>query len=146
MDSMKKNIGLRVRNLVRKFNTKDPYEICKKLNIQLICRDLGKRKGFCRRIKGIDFIFINSNFSEFLQLIILLHEMGHIILKHPRKDVIFMKTHFLGVSNKLENEANLFLSEFLVQKFQDEELEMEILKEDKKILESIMELRKRLGK
>ena len=142
MDNMKKNIGLRVRNLVRKFKTTNPLEICRKLDIDVQFEDLGKKcKGYCRRSNGGNFIVINSNFSEFLQLIILLHELGHIVLKHPRKDVIFMKTHFLGVSNRLENEANLFLAEFLVQKFQDEESEMEVTEEDKKILQRIMELR-----
>ena len=48
-----------------------------------------------------------------MMIIVLLHELGHAVLKPPTKDISFMKDNFFGYSNQLENEANLFLAEFL---------------------------------
>ena len=102
--------------------------------------DLGKsRKGFFKRYKGINYIVINSNLSEFLQLLVLLHELGHIVLKHSTKNITFMKDYYFGFSNKLENEANLFVAEYLVLTI--DMIGGAITKEEEKILNRIMSLR-----
>lgn len=88
---MKKNIRLRVKNLVKKYKTRNPYKICKKMGINLSFEDLGKIKGYSRHFSGLDFIVINKDLSEFLKYIVLLHELGHIVLKHCSKEILFMK-------------------------------------------------------
>lgn len=136
---MKKNIGRRIKNLVSKCGTNNPVEICKILGIKVFYLDLGKsRKGFFKRYKGINYIVINSNLSEFLQLLVLLHELGHIVLKHSTKNITFMKDYYFGFSNKLENEANLFVAEYLVLTI---DMIGTITKEEEKILNRIMSLR-----
>ena len=110
---MRKNFALRVKNLIEKYRTKNPFEICKRTGIEILYQDLGEIKGFHIRNVGVSLIIINSKLSELMMIIVLLHELGHAVLKHPTKDISFMKDNFFGYSNQLENEANLFLAEFL---------------------------------
>ena len=110
---MRKNFALRVKNLIEKYRTRNPFEICKRAGIEILYQDLGEIKGFHVRNVGVSLIIINSKLSELMMIIVLLHELGHAVLKHPTKDISFMKDNFFGYSNQLENEANLFLAEFL---------------------------------
>lgn len=91
---MKKNIRLRVKNLVKKYKTRNPYKICKKMGINLSFEDLGKIKGYSRHFLGLDFIVINKDLSDFLKCVVLLHELGHIVLKHCTKEILFMRKSF----------------------------------------------------
>lgn len=135
----KKNISLRVRNLVRKYNTRNPYEICRKMGIDIAYDDLGNTvKGYYRRVFGGDFIVINLNLSDCLKFWVLLHELGHVVMKHATKNISFMKDNFLNFSDKLEIEAHVFVAEFLLL---TEEIEFVPTEEEKKILNRIMELR-----
>ena len=119
---MRRNIKLRVKNLVKKYNTTDPYKICQKLGIIVIYEDLGIVKGFCKSTMGMKIIMINSVFSAFAQKIILAHELGHAIL-HSDYDTAFMKDHFLHYSDILENEANKFAAELLINAYDNDNIE-----------------------
>lgn len=138
MENMKKNIELRVKNLIKKHGTKNPFEICKKLGIRVIYFDLGEIKGYHTKALRVNFIFINSRMSHFLQFLALLHELGHVVLKHSSKNISFMKDHIFNFSNSLENEANLFMIEFLSFL---EELDFDITDEERKILNKAMQLK-----
>ena len=138
---MRKNFALRVKNLIEKYRTKNPFEICKKAGIEILYQDLGEIKGFHVRNVGVSLIIINSKLSELMMIIVLLHELGHAVLKHPTKDISFMKDNFFGYSNQLENEANLFLSEFL---FNYVPLENYCIgKEEERALTRLVELKSR---
>lgn len=88
---MKKNIKLRVRNLIKKYGTTNPYKICEKMSIIINFENLGKIKGYSRHFLGLDFIVVNKNLSEFLKCVVLIHELGHIVLKHCAREILFMK-------------------------------------------------------
>ena len=124
---MKKNFVLRVKNLIEKYRTKNPFKICERAGIEIIFQDLGKIKGFHVRNAGVSLIIINSKLSE--------------ILKHPTKDISFMKDNFFGFSNQLENEANLFLAEFLFNYISLEDYF--VGKEEEKALMRLAELKSR---
>ena len=141
---MKKNFVLRVKNLIEKYRTKNPFEICERAGIEIIFQDLGKIKGFHVRSAGVSLIMINSKLSELMIIIVLLHELGHAVLKHPTKDISFMKDNFFGFSNQLENEANLFLAEFLFNYIQLEDYC--IGKEEERALMRLAELKSRFEK
>ena len=79
---MKKNIKLRVKNLIQKYGTTDPYKLCQKLGIEVIIMDLGVIKGCFKSRMGEKVILINSVFSAFAQKIILAHELGHYLGLH----------------------------------------------------------------
>ena len=138
---MKKKFTLRVKNLIEKYRTRNPFKICERAGIEILYQDLGKVKGFHVRNAGVSLIIINNNLSELMTVIVLLHELGHAILKHPTKDISFMKDNFFGFSNRLENEANLFLAEFLFNYVPIEEYC--IGKEEEKALMRLAELKSR---
>ncbi len=138
---MKKKFTLRVKNLIEKYRTRNPFKICERAGIEILYQDLGKVKGFHVRNAGVSLIIINNNLSELMTVIVLLHELGHAILKHPTKDISFMKDNFFGFSNRLENEANLFLAEFLFNYVPIEEYC--IGKEEEKALMRLVELKSR---
>lgn len=138
---MKKNFVLRVKNLIEKYRTKNPFKICERAGIEVIFQDLGEIKGFHVRNAGVSLIIINSKLSELMMIIVLLHELGHAILKHPTKDISFMKDNFFGFSNQLENEANLFLAEFLFNYVPLEDYF--VGKEEEKALMRLAELKSR---
>ena len=141
---MKKNFALRVKNLVEKYRTSNPFKICERAEIEILYQDLGEIKGFHIRNVGVSLIIINSKLSELMTIIVLLHELGHAVLKHPTKDISFMKDNFFGYSNQLENEANLFLAEFL---FNHVPLEDYFVgKEEEKALMRLAELKSRFDK
>ena len=141
---MKKKFTLRVKNLIEKYRTRNPFKICERAGIEILYQDLGKVKGFHVRNAGVSLIIINNNLSELMTVIVLLHELGHAILKHPTKDISFMKDNFFGFSNRLENEANLFLAEFLFNYVPIEEYC--IGKEEEKALMRLAELKSRFEK
>ena len=141
---MKKKFTLRVKNLIEKYRTRNPFKICERAGIEILYQDLGKVKGFHVRNAGVSLIIINNNLSELMTVIVLLHELGHAILKHPTKDISFMKDNFFGFSNRLENEANLFLAEFLFNYVPIEEYC--IGKEEEKALMRLVELKSRFEK
>lgn len=90
----KKNIKLRVKNLVKKYNTTSPYKICDKLKIDIIYADLDDIKGFYTKILSNKYIILNYNLDEISQRIILCHELGHAVL-HGSKSINFMKKKHL---------------------------------------------------
>lgn len=107
------DIQLKVLNLIKKYGTNNPFKLAKKLNIEIIIDDLGEVRGLFKRILKRKFIFINNQLSEFDQMLVCCHELGHAIL-HSSSNYQFMidNTSILRLS-KIENEANLFASYLL---------------------------------
>ena len=54
-----KNMKRRVKNLIEKYNTSNPYLLCKKLNIEVKYDYFKDIKGFFRRILKRKYIVIN---------------------------------------------------------------------------------------
>lgn len=109
------DIQLKVLNLIKKHGTNNPFKLAKKLNIEIIFDDLGEVRGLFKRILKRKFIFINSELSEFDQMLVCSHELGHAVL-HASSNYQFLidNTSILRLS-KIENEANLFASYLLFQ-------------------------------
>ena len=135
------NIPLRVRNLIKKYGTKNPYTLCKILKIHVRYMDLGNVKGVYKKIITNKFIVIDEKLSEIMQLIVLCHELGHAIL-HDTKEIQSFKDYdlFPRVSNQIENEANIFAAELLFDD-NNEIYETEVNERDLKILENLRNLK-----
>ena len=104
------NIKLRVKNLIEKYNTKDPLRIAKKLKISVRFVELGNVKGFYKKILRNKYIFVNSELNDFEQNLVLAHELGHAVL-HSSKAFEFMIDHTRLIRrSKVEQEANEFAS------------------------------------
>ncbi|MEG2412650.1 MAG: ImmA/IrrE family metallo-endopeptidase [Clostridium sp.] len=126
------NIPLRVRNLVKKYGTRDPFLLASYLNLRVKFQEYSDNtKGYYINVKRNKFIIINSNLNEEERRIVLAHEIGHAIL-HSSKEVHFIRENTLFPKGKHENEANKFAAELLIDlneidKCYIEELNMEQL-------------------
>lgn len=113
----RRNMKLRVRNLIEKYNTSNPYVLCERLGIEIKYVYYKDVKGFFSRVLRRKYIVINEKLDEYSQLVVLCHELGHAILHHSKK-IGFMKINFLNYTSELENEANEFAAELM--KYQEE--------------------------
>ena len=60
------------RQLIRRFETRDPFEIAEKMGITVLIRsDFNRQKGAFAVIGNISFIFINGRLSEYMQRLVL---------------------------------------------------------------------------
>lgn len=137
------DIRRRVKNLEKKYGTKNPYSLCSKLKIKILYSDLGDIKGIYKKILGNRFIVINENLDEFCQKVVLAHELGHAIL-HNSKEVQALKDYdlFPRLNNKIEMEANTFAAELLIDdNYIDDYIENPSI--DIRILEQLRGLKKR---
>ena len=135
-----KNIKKRVKNLIKKYGTSNPYKLCKYLNIEIFHMDLGNVKGIYKKTLTNKFIIINENLTKFSQTIVLVHELGHAIL-HDSREMQALKDYdlFPKYTTKIEIEANIFTSELMYdENIEDYEYDLDI---DIKILEQLRELR-----
>ncbi|WP_352406424.1 ImmA/IrrE family metallo-endopeptidase [Acetoanaerobium noterae] len=104
-----------VDKLTKKYKTRDPFEIAKGLNIDIIYHDLGNLKGYYYYQSRMKYIVINNNISEDLKPMICAHELGHDRLHlHFAKNFAIREFGLFDMSSKPEREANLFAAELLV--------------------------------
>ena len=73
---MNKNIRLRIKNLIKKYNTSDPAILCKKLGIIVLYDNLGDLK----KPQGRKVTVVSSLLSKFAQISVLAHKLVHAIL------------------------------------------------------------------
>ena len=67
--------------LVRKYRTRDPYELCQAMHIVLYRKDLQKKlKGFFFSHSRQKSIVIDENAGPVLERILVAHELGHAVL------------------------------------------------------------------
>ncbi|WP_175613225.1 ImmA/IrrE family metallo-endopeptidase [Fusobacterium mortiferum] len=109
------DIRRRVVNLERKYGTRNPYKLCKRMKINIVYMDLGNIKGIYKKVVTNKFIVINENLDEFCQKVVLAHELGHAILHHS-KEIQALKDYdlFPRYTNQIEIEANTFAAELLI--------------------------------
>lgn len=138
------NIKLRVKNLEKKYGTRDPYKLCKRLKINIIYMDLGEIKGIYKKVVTNKFIVINENLDKFCQKVVLAHELGHAILHHS-KEIQALKDYdlFPRFSNQIEVEANIFAAELLIDDNFDNDEYIENPSIDIRILEQLKELKQK---
>lgn len=102
-----------VDSLVRKYNTRNPFEIINNLNVIVVFYPLKGVKGFYQYFQRNNIIYIDNELSENEQKVVCAHELGHMFL-HKQCNAIFMDTRTHFVTNKYENEANTFAAELLI--------------------------------
>lgn len=136
------NIKLRVKNLEKKYGTRDPYKLCKRLKINIIYMDLGEIKGIYKKVVTNKFIVINENLDEFCQKVVLAHELGHAVLHHS-KEIQALKDYdlFPRYTNQIEIEANTFAAELLIDDTFDNDEYIENPSIDIRILEQLKKLK-----
>lgn len=110
---MNTQIQRKVRNLVRKYNTRNPYEIAEAIGAKIYYGNLGDVAGFYQYIKRHRCIYINSNLDECITRIVMAHELGHAIL-HRKENCYFIEDQTLFFTSRIEREANRFAAELLI--------------------------------
>lgn len=107
------NIPLRVRNLIRKAGTADPWAIASILGVHIrLVKTPTHINGFWLRILRRKFIFVNQSLEEWQQKAVIGHELGHILL-HPHYRYFCEAQRSYYCSRKHENEADAFAVELL---------------------------------
>jgi Zn-dependent peptidase ImmA (M78 family) len=105
----------RSTGLIKKYKTRNPFEIAASMNIDVLLRDLGNLKGFYKRDGHNRFIVINDKLNESFQKIVCAHELGHDQLhRHLTKSHTLQEFAIYDMKCKPEYEANLFAAEILL--------------------------------
>lgn len=110
---MRKDIKQLVNYYVRKFNTRNPYELAKCLHVQIQIGQLGSQAGCYMFLKNHKCIFLNEDLDESEMRLVLAHELGHAIM-HRKENCYFIRNKTLILTSKIEIEANTFAAELLI--------------------------------
>lgn len=101
--------------LIKKYDTRDPFQLCEATGIQVIYADLGNLKGMYKYLKRNRFAAINENLDSFTQALVCAHELGHDILHQDLARKVCLQEFMLyDMKSRPEYEANLFASEILL--------------------------------
>ena len=106
-----------VEKLIKKYDTRDPYELCRVLGIKVHFFDMEKKlKGFFFYQSRQKNIVIDSNVNDVLERILIAHELGHAVL-HTKIAMMkgFQEMEVLDGSSLEEDEANFFAAELLLE-------------------------------
>lgn len=108
-----------VSKLKKSYGETDPLRICQAMGILVLFHPMGVQntaiKGFFMKCKRIRVITINSDLPPFMQRIIISHELGHAVLHQSCEVHTFHEISLFSQSSNMEQEANLFAAEFLLE-------------------------------
>ena len=107
------NIKQKANLLAKRYNSRNPFEIIKNLNVILVYYPLKDVRGFYQFFQRNNIIYIDENLAESEQIVVCAHELGHMLL-HKNSNALFMDTRTHFVTTKYENEANAFSAELLI--------------------------------
>ena len=106
--------------LSKKYDTRDPFRLADEMGFIVVFAPLVEMRGFQQRIKRQNIIYINDGLDDRQQALVCAHEMGHHFM-HQGMNRIFMNRNTQFVTQKYENEANLFSLELI---YSDEDLQL----------------------
>lgn len=78
-------------SLVRKYRTRNPFEIIRGLNVILVFVPLVDTRAFYQYFQRNNIIYIDENLPYHEQVFECAHELGHMFL-HKKTNAIFMDT------------------------------------------------------
>lgn len=107
------NIKKLVDSLVRKYKTRDPFEIIKNLNVIVVFYPLRGVNGFYQYFQRNNIIYINESLRRFEKAFVCAHEIGHMML-HKKANAIFMDSRTQFNTSKYEIEADQFAVDLLI--------------------------------
>lgn len=126
MDLYSKKIGNAANTLIKKFSSRNPFDIAEGLGIHIMFIPLSCLKGVYKVINGCSFIILNQNNGDNLNKIVCAHELGHHVLHRKlAKNEIISESVIYDMSRQRELEANLFACQLLI----DDEIVVEYIKE-----------------
>lgn len=105
----------KLHELISNYETRDPFQLAKLLNIFIIEEDLGEIYGYYNRANRIKMIHINSKLDELNKRTTAAHELGHAIL-HPDENTPMLSKATIVSELKIEKEANYFATNLIIDK------------------------------
>lgn len=112
-----------VLEIIKKFKTNDPFELCDLMNVNVHYANLGTLRGMYRYNKRNCFITLNSalelTYVEYK--FICAHELGHLLMHKDYNRI--MMDHPGYKPNRYENEANKFAMFLLMESLDEYERE-----------------------
>lgn len=103
----------KVKYLINKHKTRDPFEIADGENIIITFEPLGSIKGYYNKYARQKFIHINNELDKRSQIFTCAHELGHAVL-HPNSSTPFLRSNTFHSVSKLERQANMFAAELTI--------------------------------
>lgn len=100
-------------SIIKKYHTRNPFEIIRARNVILVYAPLIDVRGFYQYFQRNHIIYINEDLPEHEKLFVAAHELGHMLL-HKSSNAVYMDTRTCFNTNKYEIEANLFATELLI--------------------------------
>ena len=102
-----------VELIIKKYQTRNPFEIAKKRNAIIVHAPLIDIRGFYQYFQRNNIIYINENLSDSEKIFVCAHELGHMIM-HKDTNAVYMDTKTFLNTTKCEKEANIFAAELLI--------------------------------
>lgn len=118
------NIHSLAESIVKKYHTRNPFEIIREKNVILVYAPLVDVRGFYQYFQRNHIIYIDENLSEHEKVFVCAHELGHMLM-HKKANAVYMDTKTCFNTNKYEIEANTFAAELLIPD--------EVIKENSKL-------------
>lgn len=120
-------INKKVNSLVRKYQTRNPFDMILGMNVILISYPLKGIRGFYQYFQRNNIIYIDEDLPEHEKHFVCAHELGHMYL-HKKANALFMDTRTHFTTSKYETEANefaiyLLLSDDFMEEYQEYTLE-----------------------
>lgn len=109
-------ISEKVNFLIEKYDTRDPFELCKEMDIHVHYMDLGTAlKAYYFYQSRIKNIVINSRSGSIVRRILCAHELGHAVL-HGELAAMrgFQEMELFDAIVPTEYEANIFAAELII--------------------------------
>lgn len=107
------DIKKKANALVRKYGTRNPFEIIKHLNVIVVFYPLEGVRGFYQYFQRNNIIYIDERLSENEKQFVCAHELGHMFL-HKQANALFMDSRTFLNTSKFELEANRFAVDLLI--------------------------------
>ena len=102
------DIKKKADSLVRKHQTRNPFEIIQGMNVIVVFAPLCGVRGFYQY-----FIYIDENLPEHEKKFVCAHELGHMLL-HKKANALFMDSRTHLNTHRYEVEADTFAMDLLI--------------------------------
>lgn len=116
---MSSSVFTQVEKYVRKFGTRDPFELLDALHVITKISDAYPRdglKGYCIALNRSNYTVINGNLSDEDQKVTASHELGHIVMHGKElRCSPFKDFNIYQATGRKEREANFFGADLLIE-------------------------------
>lgn len=120
-----KKIAEKVKELIRRYETTDPSELCDRMGIIVHLHELPEKiNGFASSYDDVPFIVLNKLLGYYEKRITLAHELGHIVL-HGSTNSMSLSLNTGFCVSKYEREADCFAAYLLLADGRSELEDME---------------------